>query len=141
MQESDDREARNPSILIVEDHAAIRTMLLDWLSMRFPEFAILAAQDGQTGIAMACRERPVVIIMDIRLPDISGLEATRQIKAAMPAARVIVLTGFDQPEYRRDAEKAGASAFVLKSQASTELLPAIQSLLTHRDPIGTNGAA
>jgi DNA-binding NarL/FixJ family response regulator len=122
------------TILIVEDHDAVRASLREWLKAVYPQYRILDASTGERALALAKERPPSLVIMDITLPGISGIEATRRIKATVPAVQVVVLTIHEDEHYRVDAEAAGASAYVPKRTMQTELLPIISALLSQRDP-------
>src|ERR1700689_1355014 len=86
------------------------------------------AQDGASAVRLARELNPDVILMDVRMPGVDGIEATRQIVARDPAARVLILTTFDLDEYAFTALRAGASGFVLKDVPVDELARAIRSV-------------
>jgi len=130
----------NPTVLIVEDHDAVRAALRDWLSVVFQDWGFLEAKSGEEAVDLARRNSPDVILMDIGLPGMNGIEATRRIKAAVPQAQVVMLTIHEAPEYQADAAAAGASAYILKRHMHSELIPALQRLLsssagTTHDPV------
>jgi DNA-binding NarL/FixJ family response regulator len=87
------------------------------------------AEDGEDGLRLARELRPDVVLMDIAMPRLNGLEATRQIKAAQPETKVIVLTIHDEAPYRKAARESGADAFLAKKMVVAELIPAIGSLV------------
>jgi DNA-binding NarL/FixJ family response regulator len=120
------------TILIVEDHDAMRDSLRCWLGASFPHYRIVEATSGEEGAAVARAELPCLVVMDIGLPGMSGIEATRQIKAALPETEVVILTIHEEAAYRSDALAAGASAFVPKRSLQAELQPTIASLLSAR---------
>jgi DNA-binding NarL/FixJ family response regulator len=92
-----------------------------------PDVQVVAeASNGLEAVAEAARCRPTVVLMDIRMPVLDGLHATRRILAADPAARVLILTTFDLDEYVYEALRAGASGFVLKDDPPEQLLAAIR---------------
>jgi DNA-binding NarL/FixJ family response regulator len=101
-------------VLIADDQALIRVGLRKILEAE-PEMSVLGeAADGAEAVAAAARLRPDVVLMDIRMPMLDGIEATRRIVAAQPAARVLMLTTFGLDGYVYDALRAGASGFMLK---------------------------
>jgi len=112
-------------VLIADDQALVRTgfrMVLD----TDPNLQVIAeAKDGSEAVVASRRSRPDIVLMDIRMPVMDGLEATRQIVAAKDPPRVLVLTTYDLDEYVFDALLAGASGFLLKDVAPEELLSAI----------------
>jgi DNA-binding NarL/FixJ family response regulator len=92
-----------------------------------PDIEVVAeADNGAEAVSKAARFQPAVVLMDIRMPELDGLEATRRILAADPAARVLILTTFDLDEYVFAALAAGASGFVLKDDPPEQLIAAIR---------------
>jgi DNA-binding NarL/FixJ family response regulator len=120
----------NHNILIVEDHTGVRQSLREWLELSFPHYQLLEAASGEEAVAMAQAINPRLVIMDIGLPGINGIEATQGIKAAVPATQVVMLTIYDDEAHRADAAAAGASAYVPKRKVQTELLPVVTRLLS-----------
>jgi DNA-binding NarL/FixJ family response regulator len=116
------------SVLLADDQALLRRgfrMILEAEG----DFEIAGeAEDGSSAIALARLVRPDVVLMDIRMPNTDGIEATRQIIAADPAARVLVLTTFDLDDYAFGALRAGASGFLLKDVRPAELVIAIRTV-------------
>lgn len=117
------------TILIVEDHADVRRAMQDWLQVEFSQCRVIGAACGEDAIALARSELPCLIVMDIRLPGMNGIETTRQIKAAMPFAQIVMLTIYTGDIYRADARAAGASAYVTKQRMHSELVPTLTRLL------------
>lgn len=124
-----ERRARQNVVLIVEDHSGLRTALQHWLSASLPDCRLLSAASGEEGIAIAQAQRPGIALLDVRLPGVNGIQATRDIKAASPQTQVVMLTQCEEDPYRADAFKAGASAYALKRRAHQQLLPLLQRLL------------
>ena len=118
-----------PGILIVEDYATVRSLLRDWLSAMFPECSFWEAKDAEEALTLTRAERPEVVLMDVRLPGTNGIEAARRIREAAPETQVVILTAYDAPEYRAEADAAGARAYVLKDRAHRELVPLLKELL------------
>ena len=116
-------------ILIVEDHDAVRQSLREWLEAVFPQCRVMEATSGEEAVAVAQAMSPHLVVMDIVLPQMDGIEATRRIKASVPAAEVVMLTIHEAEAYRADAAAAGASAYVPKSAMQTELIPTLAALL------------
>ncbi|MFQ5857360.1 MAG: response regulator transcription factor [Anaerolineae bacterium] len=119
------------TILIVEDHDAVRRSLRDWLEVEFPQCRVIEAVSGEEAIALIQIESPRLVVMDISLPGMSGIEATRQIKAALPSTQVVMLTIHEDDAHRADATAAGASAYVSKRVMQTELIPTLAALLAN----------
>ncbi len=121
------------NILIVEDHDFVRKSLNDWLCSKFPECRIIDAKTGEEAIALARNIMPSVVIMDISLPGINGIEATRQIKKIDPHTQVAILSIHEDEVYKKDAALAGASAYISKRVMNSELIQTIKMLLSdHR---------
>jgi DNA-binding NarL/FixJ family response regulator len=121
------------TILIVEDHDAVRGSLREWLETIFPQCRVIEAASGEEAVALAQTNLPRLVVMDIGLPQMNGIEATRRIKASVPSAQIVVLTIYEDDLYRADAEVAGASAFVPKRSMQTKLIPTLVALLPAQD--------
>lgn len=115
-------------VVIADDQGMVRAGLRSLLEDE-PDIEVVAeAIDGQQAIAAVHRHQPEVVLMDIRMPTLDGLEATRRLVAEQTAARILVLTTFDLDEYVFDALRAGASGFLLKDATAEELVAAIRVL-------------
>lgn len=101
--------------LIVEDNAQFRNSLSELLGERFPCMVIEEAGDGAEALAKLAVHPPQIIFMDIKLPDANGLDLTRMIRLDDRVSVIVVLTGYDIPEYWEAAFQAGADYFVSKS--------------------------
>ena len=113
-------------VLVADDQSMVRAGFRMLLS-HDPEIEVVGeASNGNEAVDMAARFRPTVVLMDIRMPELDGLQATRRILAADKAARVLILTTFDLDEYVYEALRAGASGFVLKDDPPEQLLAAIR---------------
>jgi len=113
-------------ILIADDQALVRVGLRKILEAE-PELTVVAeAADGEDAVGAARRERPDVVLMDIRMPVLDGIEATRRIVGAQPSARVLILTTFGLDAYVYDALRAGASGFMLKDAPPEEIAAAVR---------------
>jgi len=116
-------------ILLADDHAMLRQgirMLLD----NEPDFEVIAeAGDGEEAVRLCKTYKPDIVLMDVGMPKLGGLEATRQIKAAHPATAVLVLTIHDDEEYVIGFLEAGATGYLMKSSYGVELLQAIRSVM------------
>jgi DNA-binding NarL/FixJ family response regulator len=114
------------SVLIADDQALVRVGLRKILESE-PELEVVGeAGDGEDAVAEARRLRPDVVLMDIRMPVLDGIEATRRIVAAQPSARVLVLTTFGLDTYVYDALRAGASGFMLKDAPPEEIAAGVR---------------
>lgn len=115
-------------VLLVDDHELTRMGFTMMLTPQ-PDISIVAeAANGAEALDMTARYRPDVILMDIRMPGLDGIEATRKITAAHPKSRVLILTTFDLDEYAFDGINAGASGFLLKDVTPAQLISAIQAV-------------
>jgi DNA-binding NarL/FixJ family response regulator len=130
MMETGAKENRNPKILIAEDHAGIRSSVKTWLSKVFQEYEISVVSTGEDAVEFCKKEKPEVVVMDIKMPGINGILATQQIKKILPDTRIIILTVYDIPAFRAGALEAGASAFLSKNDMYKELIPTIQRLIS-----------
>ena len=114
--------------LIVEDSATFRQMLREVLSARLPKMDIAEERDGSELFLRIDTFRPNIIFMDIRLPGENGLELTKKIKLSYPDIIVVVLTGYDLPEYRQAAIQSKADYFVSKDSPTQDLLALVGSI-------------
>jgi len=127
-----DDEGAKIHVLIVDDHTILRAGLRMLLNAH-PDIAVVGeASDGKQAIGAAQRLQPDVILMDIAMPECNGIEATRQIKRLMPDTRVLVLTMHENEEYLFQVLRAGASGYILKEAADTELVTAIRVVSSGR---------
>jgi DNA-binding NarL/FixJ family response regulator len=112
-------------VLLADDHALIREGLRALLE-RHPSVEVVGeAGNGREAVKLAEEKRPDVVLMDIAMPDLNGLDATRQIRRLVPTARVLVLTMYDDRDYIYELLRAGASGYLLKGAAAADLLAAI----------------
>ena len=102
-----------PRLLVVDDHQMLREALVELLAQAGYEVAGEAA-DGADAVALAKQLEPDVVLMDLRMPVMGGLDATRLIKDACPATQVVLLTAFDSPALQQQAEEAGCYAYLVK---------------------------
>jgi DNA-binding NarL/FixJ family response regulator len=115
-------------VLVVDDQSMVRAGFRLLLADE-PDLEVVAeASNGLEAVAQAARFNPHVILMDIRMPELDGLEATRRILAADPSARVLVLTTFNLDDYVYQALQAGASGFVLKDDPPEQLIAAVRTV-------------
>ena len=117
------------TILYVEDNELNRKIVRDLLKRT--SYALIEAQDGEAGVAAALEQRPDLILMDIQLPRISGIEATRRLRAepATAATPIIALTSFALSGDEQKAKDAGATAYLAKPYSPRDLLALIRKLL------------
>ena len=113
-------------VLIADDQALVRTGFRVILDAE-PDLEVVGeAGDGSETVELVPRKRPDVVLMDIRMPNLDGIEATRRLTALPRAPRVLMLTTFDLDEYVYEALRAGASGFLLKDAGADELLHAVR---------------
>jgi DNA-binding NarL/FixJ family response regulator len=116
------------SVLLADDQALVRggfRLILD----AEPDIEVIAeAADGSQAIDEALQARPDVVLMDIRMPALDGIQATRQLIPQLPATRVVMLTTFDLDDYIVDAFRAGASGFLLKTAPPQQLIAAVRTV-------------
>ena len=115
-------------VLIVDDHTIVRKGIRALLTEIADIEVVGEAADGQEAIDQADRLRPDVILMDLAMPHMDGIEATRQIKAQQPESRMLVMTSFATDEKVLPAIKAGALGYLLKESAPEELVQAIHQI-------------
>lgn len=115
-------------ILLADDHTILRAGLRMMLNAQ-PDMEVIGeAQDGRQAINTTMNLQPDIVLMDITMPDMNGIEATKQIKRVAPEVKVLVLTMHENDEYVFQALRAGASGYILKEAADTELITALHVL-------------
>jgi DNA-binding NarL/FixJ family response regulator len=112
--------------LLVDDNAGFRRSMKEFLALESDIEVVGEAADGEEAILKARELKPDLVLMDLRMPGISGIDATRQLKDEMPELKVIILTIFDLQAYRDAAMDSGANGYVTKGSLFEELLPAIR---------------
>jgi DNA-binding NarL/FixJ family response regulator len=115
-------------VLVADDQSMVRAGFRMLLSHEQDIEVVAEAGNGDEAVDKAARFGPTVVLMDIRMPELDGLEATRRILEADPAARILILTTFDLDEYVYDALRVGASGFVLKDDPPEQLIAAIRTV-------------
>lgn len=114
------------NVLIVDDHEMVRLGIATYLGVQ-PDLTVVGqAENGKEGLAMALDLRPDVILMDLVMPVMDGIEATKRILAAWPEARIIILTSFIDDEKVYPAIEAGAASYILKTATAAEIATAIR---------------
>jgi DNA-binding NarL/FixJ family response regulator len=125
-------------VLVVDDHAILRDGIRSLLESQEDINVIGEASDGSEALELTGILHPDVVLMDISMPKMNGLEATRLIKASHPDVRVLILTQHDNREYITPALEAGASGYVLKRSGRREMLTAIRQVYEHGSFITSN---
>jgi two-component system response regulator NreC len=115
-------------VLVADDHTIVRQGLVGILEASEEVEVVGEAADGHEAVEKALEVRPDVVVLDISMPRLNGLEAARRIRESLPSARVLVLTMHDDEEYVLKMVRAGASGYLLKDGAASELLAGIRAL-------------
>ena len=115
-------------ILIADDHTLLRNGICALLEDELDLAIVGEASDGREAVRLAHQLKPNVVLMDIAMPLLNGLEATRQIKHEHPEINVLVLTMYDNEEYFHEMLEVGASGYIIKRAAATELVSAIRAV-------------
>ena len=116
------------TVLLVEDHTSVREGIRELLEMN-DDFAVVGeAKDGRQAVALVKKLRPAVVVMDVAMALLNGLEATRQILATVPDTRVIILTSHNDDAYLKAATESGAMGFLLKQVSVRDLSKGIRAV-------------
>lgn len=116
-------------VVVVDDHEQWRRYVVLTLGIKRDIEIVGEAADGITAIQKAKEHQPDLVILDMGLPDLSGIEVARQISLLSPKTKIVFLTMHDSPEVIAAALSTGANGYVLKSRAGSDLLPAIEAAL------------
>jgi DNA-binding NarL/FixJ family response regulator len=123
-------------VLIADDQRLMREGLATLLALADDIDIVGQAGDGVEAIELAKTHRPDVILMDIQMPQVNGVEATKTIRSILPATQIIILTTFDNDEYLLEGLRAGACGYLLKDMPSEQLTDAIRAAAKGQSPIG-----
>ncbi len=116
------------TILLADDHTLVREGTREVLE-RYPDLEVVGeAADGEEAVRLACQLQPDIVLMDIGMPGVNGIEATRRIKARCPQVAVLVLTAYDDDQYVFAILQAGAAGYLLKSARGSELVEAVRAV-------------
>jgi DNA-binding NarL/FixJ family response regulator len=115
------------TVFLAEDHAVVREGLAELIRRESDMEVVGEAGDGEDTVRLVKQLKPDIVLMDIAMPLVNGVEATKQIKATVPQTRVLVLTAYDNPEFVTAAIEAGAAGYLLKNVRRKELTTAIRS--------------
>jgi DNA-binding NarL/FixJ family response regulator len=116
-------------ILLCDDQAVIRDGLEMLLNLEKDFQVVGAAQDGAEAVELAGKKKPDLILMDLKMPIMNGIEATREIRAKLPDIKILVLTTYDDDEWLFDAIRAGAAGYLLKDTPRQKIVEAIRGTL------------
>jgi DNA-binding NarL/FixJ family response regulator len=130
------RSVYSPRVVLVDDVADVRDIVREYLEEEGIEVTGEAGT-GEEGIRLVAEDEPDVVIMDVRLPDMDGVEAARLIKEQRPGVSVLMLTFYDEPAMREEASEAGVRAFFTKTGTFAGLVDAIRDAAPARRPAGT----
>ncbi len=122
------RPARSIRVLLADDHRLLRETLRMLLELRNEVEVVGEADDGREAVDMAEQLKPDVVLMDMGMPGLNGIEATQLIRRRLPRTRVLMLSGYDQDDRVTAALRAGAAGYVVKNAPVEELLKAIQEV-------------
>jgi DNA-binding NarL/FixJ family response regulator len=131
---------KRPRVLLADDHRLLREAFAQLLQSGCE--VVGAVADGRALLDAAPQLRPDIVVLDIAMPLLNGLDAARQLKRLMPTVKVIFLTVSEDPDLAAEAFRAGASGYLLKNSAASELLQAIQEVFQGRSyvtPLATRG--
>jgi two-component system response regulator DegU len=122
-------------LLLADDHELVRAGLRHMLS-RVQDLEVVGeAKNGLEAVQLCRRLKPDLVLMDVRMPQMDGLEATRQAKAQQPEVSVLVVSAYENPEYIVEALKAGAAGYVLKGAPNSEIMGSIRAVLEGESPL------
>jgi DNA-binding NarL/FixJ family response regulator len=119
-------------VLVADDQAVVREGLMTLLQIAAGIEPVAAAADGEEAVTLAARHRPHVVLMDLRMPRLDGVEATRQIRAAQPETEIVVLTTHADDQSILGALQAGARGYLTKDAGIAEITRAIQAAAAHQ---------
>jgi two-component system, NarL family, response regulator NreC len=116
-------------VLIVDDHAIVRAGLRALLNSESGMELVAEAENGEQAVQFSKELQPDVIVLDLNLPDLDGIQVTRRIKYEQPSVRILILTVHEDEALLREAIRAGASGYIIKHAAENELISAIHTIL------------
>jgi DNA-binding NarL/FixJ family response regulator len=128
------------AVLLVDDEPRLRTQLRAVLA-DYGMVVVGEAGTGREGVELAQRLRPEVVLMDLRMPDLDGIAATRLLSESLPSTAVIVLSAYDDPALMSEARQAGACAYLVKGCRASLLVEAIEKAATDRGRPPASSAA
>jgi DNA-binding NarL/FixJ family response regulator len=117
-------ESQGPRVVLVDDEPRLRGLLGAVLA-DYGVVVLGEAGSGQEGVELACRLRPDVVLMDLRMPELDGIAATRRLAEVLPSTAVIVLSAYEDPALGREARQAGAAAYLVKGCRTSDLVEEI----------------
>jgi two-component system NarL family response regulator len=134
-------ETRPARVLVVDDHSLLRTGVANIINQEADLEVVAEASNGRDAIDAFLAQRPDVVLMDLRMPEMEGVEAVRRIREIDPQARVVVLTTYDADEDIARALQAGAKAYILKDIAAAALVACVRDVLAGKTYLAPSAAA
>lgn len=122
-------------ILLADDHVMLRQGTVALLRREHDIQVVAEASNGQEAVELACQLKPDIVVMDVRMPVLSGIEATRRIRAELPEIQVLVLSAHDDDQYVFSLLEAGASGYLLKTAPISDLVHAIRQVHEGESPL------
>lgn len=127
-QTNSTQSAPKITVLLADDHAVVRKGIRDFLEEDDAIEVVAEASDGAEAWRLLAHVRPMVAVLDIRMPEMTGIELTKRIKATYPEMKVLILTAYDEEPYVLALLRAGANGYVLKTAQSSDLLRAVKQV-------------
>ena len=121
----------NKKILLIEDNDNFRRMVKSYLEKQLSNIDVYEASNGELGIEMAVQEKPEIVITDLRLENIHGIEAANEIKKSLPDCKIIVLTMFEAESFREIFKSNHINGYIGKSELYDKLVPALKKILVN----------
>jgi DNA-binding NarL/FixJ family response regulator len=118
------------TILVIDQYDVVRKALCQWLEVEFPSIRVSEARNHAEALAAIGAQLPSLVIIDILLPGSNGVRATEQIKSILPLVPIVILTMYEDEEYRAAALRAGANLFIPKREMFKELIPSVRALMS-----------
>jgi NarL family two-component system response regulator LiaR len=135
-EEQEPSAGRPPSRIVVADDDPVYRFALSEILNPHPDLKVVGeAADSQQAIGLCCRVRPDLVMMDLKMPGMSGIEATRKVKEHSPRTVVLMLTGSEDPDHLSEALKAGAAGYLLKGASAPEIVEATRKVLSGESPL------
>jgi DNA-binding NarL/FixJ family response regulator len=123
----------NPIILLVDDHNILRKTLYDWLMLAMQPCRVIEAESAEKAMLVMKNDSPDIVIMDIAMPGLNGIEATQQIVSCYEEVPVIMLSIYEEKVYQEASFRAGASAYVFKTEMREKLIPVLKQYLNGKN--------
>jgi DNA-binding NarL/FixJ family response regulator len=122
-------------VVLADDHAVVRKGIREFLEEEGDIVVVAEATDGDQAVALVAEHEPDVVVLDIQMPGVSGIEAGRRIKTDHPGVRVLILTAYDDEPYIFALLKAGANGYILKNAESAQLIQAVRAVHGGESPL------